>query len=185
MRLKLPAVYNPARVLEKPIPRAVMGDNGREACDENASEESVGSIQQNYTFEEEEEEGQIDVKPPVLEEIQLAPEDDAAFDSVFTCEVTQAVTEMPNDPLQINSTTTNFVDNDEQNGNISGAQAMRVCAIDNGENNDSDSSGDVEYTFTSYEDWPKPMNQNGFQIKAHDMLSNNRPFKQNVGFFSF
>lgn len=159
MRSNLPAIYNPARIRERPIPRVIIGENELEPEDENSAYETaeesifdgnsyaIEQTEHNETFEEEDE---IDVKPPILEEIQLTSEDAAVFDSMFSCE--------SNDPLQSS------------------------C---NDENNDSDSSSDVEYIFTSYEEWPKPIIENEFQIKAHDMLSNNRPFKQNVRNFLF
>lgn len=188
-RSLLPAVYNDARPSQPPIPRLEFGDIANEPDNEYLLEASADEliIQQQENDEESvvQEQEQIDLKPPTLAEIQVAAEDAAAFGFIFTCDPTQTAAEITNGPLDIHITTTNEFNVElgnaslELNGNNSLNQGVQMQPIENNDGNDSDSSGEVEFTFTSYEDWPKPFIENDFQIKAHDMLSNNRPFKQN------
>ena len=92
MRSKMPAMYNPNRVREQPIPRIVAcGDeqnveNSTDDTDELANIDcNESNHMPNDTIETEEE----DVKPPVLEEIRVTADDANAFDSIFGDETTQ------------------------------------------------------------------------------------------------
>lgn len=192
MRLRMPAIYNPLRVHEQPIPRIigpVAIDDEHEQNVRNLADETNGLTDNDYsesinmlndTFEGEEE-ANVDVKPPVFEEICVTTEDANAFDSVFDSETTQPDDEVVDDPLQNGIDALN---DDELNGQLESHDQpiepdLSIQAV-----HQIDYSDDVVCFFNSVEDF-RPIPEYQFQIKAHDLLCNNRPFKQNVRQFSF
>lgn len=187
LRSQMPATYNPIRVHEQPIPRigpvAMLDDEHHQNVENSADEtgeladidynESIHML--NDTFEGEEE-ANGDVKPPVFEEIRVTTDDANAFDSMFNHETAQSDDEVVDDSEQNSIDATNDGELAGQNG--------RLESRDEPIESDSNIqrfiySDDVVCFFTSKEDF-RPIPEYEFQIKAHDLLCNNRPFKQNV-----
>lgn len=179
LRRILPALYNPARLNEQPIPsvNAITniqeedednlarnieplefdhnkGKNHAELAQNDTSNDSIdGRVPIGHTVEPEN--GASDLKIEHFEEVVMDPDDLIAVDNLFADD--------DDDIEQFNSTL------DEQ-------------SLD--DNNEEDtSSSSIECIFESLNDFRPKVLENGYFIKSDDILSNNIPFKTNVSFF--
>lgn len=198
MRSRMPAIYNPMRVHEQPIPRIigpVAIDDENERNFENSADESNELTDNDYsesinmlneTFEGEEE-ANGEVKPPVFEEICVTTDDANAFDSVFDNESIQSDDEAVDDPLQNGIDAINDGELTGHNDQLESHDEPIEPDLSNQAMLQIDYSDDVDDVLCFYntvEDF-RPIPEYIFQIKANDLLCNNRPFKQNVRKFSF
>lgn len=146
------------RVYEQPIPQVIVPVTLFD--DEHEQNGEISAIDTGDTDHiepipantfEEEEEVCVDVKPPLFDEITVATDDANALDSMF------------DDATKTSDDEFVFESPDERDSNM-----QRFVYSD-----------DVVCFFTLQEDF-RPILEYEYQIKAHDLLCNNRPFKQNV-----
>lgn len=177
LRSYVPALYNEARERERPIPPARFQNDD----ENNDTNDELVENEQNYYSNQEEEE--VDAKPDIFPAVQLDIADEAAFENLF-CEENQYEVE---DEINqsVHDTEPNHEKSHESIANESALNSSVVNVQSEIDVHDSACESkqtvkyddDVEYTFTSVEDF-RPATE--FHIKAHDILCNNRPFYQNV-----
>lgn len=192
LRSHLPAIYNEARIFEQPIPS--ISTAGEMIHDEQESVDGINNFEEEVSYLNDEltnesNDTTVDVKAPIFDEIQLPTQDALAFDAIFSGEASFAENEMTydsmnqNDPLENSSAeaaqidmpfeenrcteSSNEVDREPISQNITGREI--TITVDD----------ELEYTFTSSADF-LPNIENVYQVKQHDILCDNLPFKQNA-----
>lgn len=164
LRKFLPAIYNPARLTEQPIPsinamtREEESENSEDETQNRELIELAHHEEENYnqnTGDQEQINETGDCKIEQFDEVVLDEDDLNAVDNLFDGD--EEGSEQFNDPLDQQSI--------------------------NGNNEDDTSSSSIECTFESLNDFRPIVMKDGYFIKSHDILSNNIPFKTNVSFF--
>lgn len=204
MRPQLPAIYNYVRVFEQPIPPTevpnyVEDNDVNENDDDNSflTEDNSFHTEETLDFSASSAQSENDIKP-TFEQVRVGGADSNAFDALFVDSIEQPEMTDPfansnNEPseqcisgnaLNASSSQTNdthshtsyatqspeqHTSNSEAVTMVAGQKQFKVAIDDS-----------LEMVYDSENDFRPFILDDGFQIKANDILSNNWPFKQNV-----
>lgn len=160
LRCIMPAVYNPSRVNELPIPPVLNvepEDNGHMNNDDQDDIDEIDRLNESADIEENHE---ISEQNITLEALKVEPFQQVAMESADLNAVEHLFAEGNqelNDPLE-----------EPPNSDLSEGDT---------------SDDDIEFTYDSLDDFRPMIEKDGYEIKAHDILSDNIPFKTNVRFY--
>lgn len=159
LRRLMPAVYNPSRVNELPIP-PVMNvepeDNGHTNNDQGDTDE-INELNESAETEENHELSEQNI---TLEALKVEPFQQVAMESADLNAVEYFFAEGNE---ELNETLEEPPNSDPSEGDTS--------------------DDDIEFTYESLDDFRPMIEKDGYEIKAHDILSDNIPFKTNVRFY--
>lgn len=159
MRRHMPAVYNPSRVNELPIP-PVMNVEPEDDGHMNNDQDDIDEIDGLNESAEIGEDHEISEQNITLEALKVEPFQQIAMESADMNAVEYLFAEGNeelNDPLE-----------EPPNSDLSEGDT---------------SDDDIEFTYESLDDFRPMIEKDGYEIKAHDILSDNIPFKTNVRFY--
>lgn len=194
LRRLLPPTYNPARERELPIPPVEITTPSEQSANHDESVQNyVVEVYEHGAFEEPEDyavedneqdafeepednghdadeqtqeqldDGHNDVKP-MFDTVELQQDDASAFGELSFGAVDE------DDPLQSISSLS-----------INAAQPAEEENEMNATANTFKYDEEVQYSYQTIADFIPIQMNDGYEIKAHDILSDNRPFKKNVG----